>query len=171
MDHGHLLAGLEVRVREANGQPGRGANGVTLGSRLQVRRGTDVEVSITLTPTEYRNAAGILPRVAHVDVISGPVTGPSADRDALRAPGTRVTRQFDVSGESGTVTVSHTFRDVDQSFYLRVRGSDGNRNGAGYYGADVDPGGPQRHGNGTEEANPWLDTWFYANPIFVDVTG
>lgn len=169
VDHGHLLSGLEVRVREAHGREGKGANGVTLGSRLQVRRGADVEVSITLTPTQYRNAAGILPRAAHVDVISGPITGPVADRDSLRATGTRVTRQFDLTGTTGRVTVSHVFKDVEESFYLRVRGSDGNRNGDGYYGAGVDPTGPQRHGNGTVEANPWLDTWFYANPIFVDV--
>lgn len=173
VDHGHLLAGLEVRVRELkkNGKPvrGRAADGVTLGSRLKVRRGSDVEVTITLSPTTYRNAAGILPRVAHVDVISGPVTGPVTDRDTLRAPGTTVTRQFDVSGTSGVTTVTHVFRDVAGPFYLRVRGSDGNRTGAGYHGAAVDPSGPQRHGSGTVEADPWLDTWFYANPIFVDV--
>lgn len=171
VDHGHLLAGLDVRVRDLkkNGKPVKGALGLTLGSRLQVRRGSDVEVSITLSPTQYRNAAGILPRVAHVDVISGPVTGPVLDQDTLRAPQTRVTRQFDVSGSNGAITVSHVFRDVTRSFYLRVRGSDGNRTGAGYYGADVDPLGPQLHGSGTVEADPWLDTWFYANPVFVDV--
>jgi hypothetical protein len=38
---------------------------------------------------------------------------------------------------------------------------------AGLLGAAIDAHGPTRHdpGNG----DPWLDTWCYTNPIFVDV--
>ena len=182
VDHGHLLSGLEVRVNAA--QPGKGKGrgkgrghgwgnaagglGVTLGGSLQARRGQDVEVSITVTTTDVHNFAGILPHLAHVDVFSGPVTGP-ADRFQLRAPQTKVTRQFDTTGRRGTFTLTHTFEDVQESFYLRLRGSDGNRHGAGYDGAAVDPAGPIRHGNAIGEGDPWVDTWFYANPIFVHV--
>ena len=37
----------------------------------------------------------------------------------------------------------------------------------GLLGRTIDPHGPIRHdpGNG----GPWRDTWFYPNPIFVDV--
>jgi hypothetical protein len=51
--------------------------------------------------------------------------------------------------------------------YVRLRGSDGRRNGPGLLGAAIDPHGPIRHepGNG----DPWLDTWCYSNPTFVDV--
>lgn len=170
VDHGHLLQGLEVRVREVRGNGG-GRNGVTLGSRLSVRRGADVEISITVTTTGYRNSAGILPALAHVDVIGGPVTGSPTDRDAMRAPGTTVWNQIDVAGRTGTFTVKHTIRDLQESCYFRLRGSDGNRHGAGYYGASVDPAGPLRHGNNLGDADPWTDTWFYANPVFIDVRG
>lgn len=169
VDHGHLVKGLDVRVREANGQNGPGSNGVTLGSRLQVARGGAVEISITVTATDYHNFAGILPQLAHVDIIRGTVTGPAADRDAITAPDTRVWKTFDTTGRTGAYTLSHVFTDVDRSFYLRLRGSDGNRNGAGYYGAAIDPAGPLRHGDNLGDADPWIDTWFYANPIFIDV--
>ncbi|MGO4454579.1 PHP domain-containing protein [Arthrobacter sp. RAF14] len=180
VDHGHLLNGLDVRVRATMPGKGKGrgnGNGTgwgnqagssaTLGGRLTAKRGQDVEVSITITTTDYANAAGIIPHLAHVDLISGPVTGPASDPDVIRAPGTRVVRQFDTTGRRGTFTVTHVFRGVDRPFYVRFRGSDGNRNGVGFHGSAVDPAGPLRHGAG--EGDPWLDTWFYANPIFVDV--
>jgi len=180
VDHGHLLNGLDVRVRATMPGKGKGrgkGNGAgwgnqagssaTLGGRLNAKRGQDVEVSITITTTDYANAAGIIPHLAHVDLIAGPVTGPASDPDVISAPGTRVVRQFDTTGRRGTFTVTHVFRGVDRPFYVRFRGSDGNRNGAGFHGSAVDPAGPLRHGAG--EGDPWLDTWFYANPIFVDV--
>lgn len=172
VDHGHLLQGLDVRVREVRGNSAgnsKGRNGVTLGSRLQVRRGADVEISITITTTDYRNFAGILPKLAHVDVIGGAITGAAGDRDTLRAPGTSVWKQIDVSGRTGTFTINHVIKDVQKSCYFRLRGSDGNRHGAGYYGAPVDPAGPIRHGDNLGDADPWADTWFYANPVFIDV--
>lgn len=55
------------------------------------------------------------------------------------------------------------------SIYLRLRGSDGRRNGPGLLGAAVDPHGPTRHDPG--DGDPWPDTWCYTNPIFVDVAG
>ncbi|UAL29293.1 PHP domain-containing protein [Nocardioides rotundus] len=184
VDHGHLLAGLDVRVRALQPGAGRGRGkgngrgwgnasggpGTTLGGRLRARRGQDVEVSVNVTTTDSPNFAGIVPGLAHVDVISGPITGKVSDRDTLRARQTRVVRQIDTTGRRGTFTVSHVFTDVQESFYLRLRGSDGNRNGPGYYGAPVDPAGPLRHGGDLGVADPWTDTWFYANPVFVDVT-
>ncbi|MGD7732396.1 PHP domain-containing protein [Propionibacteriaceae bacterium G57] len=183
VDHGHLVAGLDVRAVAK--QPGKGNGrgkgqgngfgnasggpGVTLGGTLLAKKGQDVEVSITVTTTDHENFAGILPHLAHVDVIAGPVTGPVADQSALRAPATRVVKQFDTTGRRGTFTLTYTFADVQGSFYFRLRGSDGNRNGAGYYGAAVDPAGPIRHGDNVGDGNPWIDTWFYANPVFVDV--
>lgn len=182
VDHGHLLAGLDVHVSAS--QPGRGlgrgrghghgwgnASGqaVTLGGTLTAQRGQDVTVTVTVTTTDTPNSAGILPQPAHVDIIGGPITGPVADRDSCRAPGTRVLKAFDTTGRRGTFTLTHTFRDVQESFYVRFRGSDGKRNGAGYFGADVDPHGPIRHGDEVGDGNPWIDTWFYANPVFVQV--
>ncbi|MFC5666603.1 PHP domain-containing protein [Kitasatospora misakiensis] len=165
VDHGHLLDGLDVRVQR-EGDHGRG---VTLGGRLCVRRGERLTLSVTVTTASRPNPQGILPRLAHVDVIRGAVRGPAADRDTWRAPDTRVVHTADVTGRTGTYTLRIPLTAGDESFYLRLRGSDGNRQGTGYLGAAVDPHGPIAHepGNG----DPWADTWFYANPVFVDVAG
>ncbi|MFI5822224.1 histidinol-phosphatase [Streptomyces rishiriensis] len=165
LDHGHLLDGLEVRLRREHG----GGRGVTLGGRLRVRKGEKLTLEITVTSASRPNPRGILPQLAHVDVIRGAVRGAVSDRDAWRAPDTRVVRTTDVSGRTGTYTLRVPVTVGDESFYVRLRGSDGNRNGTGYLGAFVDPHAPIPHepGNG----DPWADTWFYSNPVFVDVVG
>ncbi|SDN34124.1 hypothetical protein SAMN04487981_104500 [Streptomyces sp. cf386] len=165
LDHGHLLDGLDIRLkRDCDfGQ------GVTLGGRLRVRKGEKLTLTITVTTASRPNPQGILPELAHVDVIRGAVHGPAADRDTWQAPDTKVVRALDVSGRKGTYTLRVPLTAGDESFYVRLRGSDGNRHGAGYLGASVDPHGPIPHepGNG----DPWADTWFYSNPVFVDVAG
>lgn len=165
VDHGHLLDGLEVRVRRA-GDRGRG---VTLGGRLRVRRGERVVLDITVTSASRPNPHGVLPELAHVDVVRGAVRGPAADRDAWRAPDTRVVRTEDVTGRKGTYTLRVPLTAGAESFYVRLRGSDGNRHAAGPLGAAVDPHGPVAHAPG--DGDPWTDTWFYTNPVFVDVLG
>lgn len=165
LDHGHLLDGLDVRVKR-DCDFGRG---VTLGGRLRVRKGEKLTLTITVTTASRPNTQGILPELAHVDVIRGAVHGPAADRDTWQAPDTKVVRSVDVSGRKGTYSLRVPLTAGDESFYVRLRGSDGNRHGAGYLGASVDPHGPIPHepGNG----DPWADTWFYSNPVFVDVAG
>ncbi|MFG3723406.1 histidinol-phosphatase [Streptomyces massasporeus] len=165
LDHGHLLDGLDVRLKR-DCDAGRG---VTLGGRLRVRKGERITLYVTVTSASRPNPRGILPELAHVDVIRGAVRGPVADRDSWRAPYTRVVQTKDVAGRKGTYTLRIPLTAGDESFYVRLRGSDGNRHGAGYLGASVDPNGPIPHepGNG----DPWADTWFYSNPVFVDVGG
>jgi hypothetical protein len=165
LDHGHLLDGLDVRLKR-DCDAGRG---VTLGGRLRVRKGERITLYVTVTTASRANPQGILPELAHVDVIRGAVRGPVADRDSWQAPDTRVVQTKDVSGRKGTYTLRVPLTAGDESFYVRLRGSDGNRHGAGYLGAAIDPHGPIPHepGNG----DPWADTWFYSNPIFVDVAG
>lgn len=165
LDHGHLLDGLEVRLRREHG----GGRGVTLGGRLRVRRGERLTLDITVTTASRPNPHGILPELAHVDVIRGAVRGPVSDRDAWRAPDTRVVRTTDVSGRRGTYTLRVPLTAGHESFYVRLRGSDGRRHGTGYLGPSVDPHGPVPHAPG--DGDPWADTWFYSNPVFVDVVG
>jgi hypothetical protein len=164
LDHGHLLDGLDVRVKRDRDH----GRGVTLGGRLRVSKGEKLTLSVTVTTASRANPHGILPELAHVDIIRGAVRGPVTDRDAWKAPDTKVVRTEDVSGRKGTYTLRIPITAGDESFYLRLRGSDGKRNGAGYLGATIDPHGPIPHepGNG----DPWEDTWFYANPVFVDVS-
>ncbi|TWP52017.1 PHP domain-containing protein [Lentzea tibetensis] len=148
--HGRLIDGLNLRVRSSVD-----ARGVTLGGRTFVRRGGDVEVTIDVQRAAGPNFSGAVPRLAKVDLIAGPITGPVSNRDAFIAPETSVVKTFEMRGGR----VSHTFRGVERSFYLRVRGSDGNRL--------TSDGGPVV--DVIAAADPWSDLWFYANPVFVDV--
>ncbi|MFJ7077156.1 PHP domain-containing protein [Streptomyces sp. NPDC098781] len=165
LDHGHLLDGLDVRVKR-DCDHGRG---VTLGGRLRVRKGEKLTLNVTVTTASRVNSHGLLPELAHVDVIRGTVRGPVTDRDTWQAPDTRVVTTKDVSGRKGTYTLRIPLTAGHESFYVRLRGSDGNRHGAGYLGASIDPHGPIPHAPG--DGDPWTDTWFYSNPIFIDVAG
>ncbi|MEU4497710.1 hypothetical protein AB0F96_30830 [Streptomyces sp. NPDC023998] len=163
VDHGQLIDGIDVRVNREHGI-GRGA---TLGGRLRVRRGEKIVLNGTVTTASRPNHHGEVPRLAHLDVIRGAVRGPVADRDEWRAPDTRVVHTADVEGRTGRYTLRIPVGRAEESFYLRLRGSDGKRNAPGFLGAAIDPHGPIPHepGNG----DPWLDTWCYTNPVFVDV--
>jgi len=157
--HGRLIDALDLRVRARSEGDRRG---VTLGGRTYVARGGDVEVTAEISLARGINFAGDLPRLAKVDLIAGSVTGPVSDRDTFRAPATRVVDTFAVTAadrRQGKLEISHRFRNVTQPFYLRLRGSDGNRlTGDGNPVMDV-----------VGDADPWADLWFYANPVFVDV--
>jgi hypothetical protein len=155
--HGRLVDGLDLRVRARSDGDTRG---VSIGGRTFVRRGTDVEVTIEVTLASRANFGGFVPKLAKVDLIAGPVTGPAADRDAMTAPGTSVVETFAVpAGARGKVRFTHVFPRVDRAFYLRLRGSDGNHLDAA--------GNPVMDVLGDDD--PWSDLWFYANPVFVDV--
>jgi hypothetical protein len=164
VDHGGLVDHLDVQVRQA----GTRALGGTLGDVVHVRRGATVELVVTVRPASRANWAQFVPRLATVDVIAGPVTGPAADRDTISAPGTRVVKTFDVSGvdgRTGEAQLVWRFRDVAEPFYLRLRGSDGHHRQPGPGGAGVDPAGPRPDPIG--QADPWDDLWFYTNPVWV----
>ncbi len=162
VDHGQLVDGIDVRLARRHGPS------VTLGGRLRARRGERLELRVTVTTASRPNFHGELPSLAHVDVIRGAVRGQSRDRDAWRAPDTRVVKSVDTAGRTGRYTLRIPIEAGRDPFYLRLRGSDGRRNGPGLLGRSVDPHGPLPHVPG--DGDPWLDTWLYTNPIFVDVT-
>ncbi|TDU89765.1 hypothetical protein EV138_3341 [Kribbella voronezhensis] len=163
VDHGQLVDGIDVRVSPA----GSRQRGVTLGGRLKVHRHERLELRVTVTSATRPNFHGVLPRLAHLDVIRGIVTGTAKDRDSWKAPDTRVVEQLDVHGKTGSYTLRIPLGRAEQSHYLRLRGSDGKRNGPGYLGSHVDPAGPIQHP--PADGDPWSDTWLYTNPVFVDV--
>jgi hypothetical protein len=163
VDHGGLIKALDARVRVAGDR--RPTGGTPLGGVLQVRRGTTVELTIAIDLANTPNWAQFVPVLQRVDVIVGAVTGPAGDRDAMTAPQTAMAKSFDVARGTGRVTFTHSFGPVDAPFYLRLRGTDGNRTGPGPRGAGIDPGGPLMDTMGN--ADPWTDLWFYANPIWV----
>jgi len=168
VDHGSLLDRVDVRVRQVGA---RGLGGM-IGDVVHVRRGTTVEIVVTLRVASRPNWAQFVPQLAKVDLILGSVTGPAVDRDTIAAPDTRVVKTFDVSGvragmraQASEVELVYRVRDVEAPFYLRVRGSDGHHLQPGLRGASVDPAGPRVDPIG--QADPWDDLWFYVNPIWV----
>ncbi|GAA2480651.1 PHP domain-containing protein [Winogradskya humida] len=159
VDHGQLVDGVDVRLTSAHGRS------ATLGGRISARRGERLTLTVTVTSASRPNFHGVLPRLAHLDVIRGAVRGPSSP-DSFVAPDTRVVESFDTSRRSGTYTLKFPLV-ASSSSYLRLRGSDGRRHGPGLLGRSVDPHGPIPHTPG--DGDPWLDTWLYTNPIFIDV--
>ncbi|MEO3936439.1 PHP domain-containing protein [Dermatophilaceae bacterium Soc4.6] len=161
VDHGGLVGGLEVGLR-ARDDKGPGS---TLGSTVMPKRGTRLELVISVTPATLPNWAQFVPELARVDVVRGGLTGPASDRDSMSAPGTKVVLQRDVSGATGTVRIVLDLGVADEPFYVRVRGTDGKRSAPGLGGPSVDPAGPAADVLG--DADPWSDLWFYTNPIWV----
>jgi PHP domain len=158
VDHGGLISGLDVKVRS-------GGSWVTLGDTLVARRGAPAQLVISVDLASTPNWAGFIPVLARVDVIRGAVTGPVANKDTFTAPGTTVVKSFAVNKSTGQVSFSYDLGPVDSPFYLRVRGTDGKRTAPGLLGAAVDPVGPAMDLPGN--ADPWVDLWFYSNPIWV----
>ncbi|MEJ3746597.1 PHP domain-containing protein [Actinomycetes bacterium KLBMP 9797] len=162
VDHGRLIKALDVRVHAADQDRAAGA---PLGGVLRVKRGTRVVVTIHIDLADIPNWAQFVPTLARVDVITGAVTGPVADGDTFTAPTAKVVKSFEVAAGTGRVSFRYALGDVDGSFYVRLRGTDGKRSATGLMGAAVDPHGPALDVVGA--ADPWNDLWFYANPTFV----
>jgi hypothetical protein len=160
VDHGGLISDLDVQVR-LKGTP----FGVTLGDSLVLRRGQRAELVIKINLANTPNWANFVPTLARVDIIRGEITGPVTDQDTFKSPNTTVVKSFEVNKSTGTVSFTYDLGPVDKPFYVRLRGTDGNRTAPGYLGAAIDPVGPAIDVLG--DADPWKDLWFYANPIFV----
>ncbi|WP_139977584.1 PHP domain-containing protein [Nocardioides litoris] len=163
VDHGALVKSVDVQVVAG---PGRG-RAETLGGTLTAKRGTRVRLVVTITAQDVPNWSQFVPALNRVDLVRGAVDPRPAlaDRDLFLAPDTRVVKQWDTSGRTGTFTIEQDLGELDQPFYVRLRGTDGNRQAPGYRGAAIDPAGPALDVVG--DADPWRDLWFYTNPIWV----
>ncbi|WP_253911281.1 hypothetical protein [Streptomyces sp. CNQ-509] len=148
---GDLVTSLDLTA----GNRGRSA---AMGETLTVsgRNGADVDVEIRFRPLDGENGNGDRPEVRRVDLITGGITGPSADRDADTNPTTKVVARFgpnDWRRQGKEYVIRHTLRDVDGDMYARVRGT------------STDEAEPAADGL----ESPWEDLWFYSNPVFVSV--
>jgi hypothetical protein len=164
VDHGQLISTLNVQVHSDPLGLGLPLPGTPLGGVLTVRRGTPTRLTIDIDLANGPNWAQFQPTLARVDVIVGQVTGPASDRNTFSAPTAKVVKSFDVGRNSGSVSFTYPL-STDRPFYVRIRGTDGNRSAPGLNGAAVDPAGPAMDVLG--DADPWKDLWFYSNPIFV----
>jgi hypothetical protein len=163
VDHGRLIKGLDARVRVAGDR--RAATGTPLGGVLRVKRGVSTELTLDIDLQDRPNWRQFVPVLRRIDVIVGTVTGPVADKDSFTAPDTRVVKSYEVSAGARRVSLTYDLGRLDKPFYVRVRGTDGNRTQPGLMGASIDPYGPKLDVIG--DADPWGDLWFYTNPMWV----
>ena len=164
VDHGQLVDGIDVRLAPV----GSSQRGVTLGGRLRVHRGERLELRVTVTSATRPNFHGVLPRLAHVDVIRGAVTRPGrrpGQLEGARTPGWSSRSTYD--GGPGPYTLRIPLGTAERVVLRAAAGQRRPAERAGYLGSSIDPAGPIQHP--TNDGDPWLDTWLYTNPIFVDV--
>lgn len=152
-----------------------GSANAGMGDTLAAARGANVSVEIKVRVPSAPNNNGDRPDINHVDLIAGNITGdllsgrPSRGPDNQSNPTTRVARAFDrlspsSQDDNGAVyTLTYTFENVRDDFYIHLRGTNTNDRGA-TPSMDAD-----QRGQTGPAASPWDDLWFYANPIFVRV--
>jgi hypothetical protein len=182
--NGDLIDGLRFRVTNA-------ARSATMGQTLKAAGGKTLLVEVAIHSPRM-NEDGASPKVHHVDVIAGDVTGP-IDPDSPEYasmdtnPSTKVIRTLKTWRSSGGGWKVASFKvTASKDMYLRLRGTNlapntknetdakGNplRDELSY--VDVPNPDPTKvatkptiHGNTLELV--WNDLWFYSNPVFVDV--
>jgi hypothetical protein len=156
---GDLIDGLDFHAEEHDAK-------AEMGETLNVRRGSDVWVTIRFRSPKvnYNNQA---PTVNHVDLISGPITGPASDRTVDTNPGTNVVKRFysnDWHHEAGWNVIRYRVSQVNAPFYLRLRGTNHP------VGTGTDAFGNPLVDTGTNTPQAaFADLWFYSNPIFVKI--
>jgi hypothetical protein len=114
VDHGRLVSSVDVSVFSRLSR-------ATLGGVLTPRRGSAVDLEVTIGLANLPNWAQFVPTLARVDLIVGAITGTTADRDGFTAPNTKVVKSFEVNRSSGSVKLTYSFGPADQPFYLRLR--------------------------------------------------
>lgn len=166
---GDLVEVLDVRVTA-------GGRSATLGGELVVSPGTPVTVTVEFRSPAYNNA-GDVPRVDHVDLVAGAVTGKKDRADPIAwasetNPSAAVVKRFtaaDWTADGALRTMSYTFTPSSSS-YLRLRGTN-QRVGGAKLEANGEP--LMDEASTTSSTNTidkaWADLWFYTNPVFVTV--
>lgn len=147
---GDLISLLDVSVQF-------GTNSAQIGGFISVPTGSDIEIVINFIDPEQNNHYGENPSVARVDLITGKVTGRSINSDNDHNSSTHVLNRFydnDWSIKDDYKSMAYNVKNVTESFYLRVRGTNTTQ---------LEPL-PDDKGE-----NPWDDLWFYSNPIFIQV--
>lgn len=129
----------------------------TIGARIPAEAGSDVKVTIKIRDPDAPNYNGDNPSFTRMDLIRGNLFTESKSPDTFANPSTHVVSRVsrpDLSRSGEYFYKSFTIDNVQQSFYLRVRGTNTSE-----LEPLEDPDGE----------NPWADLWFYSNPIFIEV--
>jgi len=92
-----------------------------------------------------------------VDLIRGQVSTEKKPLDSYEHSTAEVVKRWpreNFKNDGVYLTSRYDIKNVTQSFYLRLRGTNTN---------EVEPL------EDPNSENPWNDLWFYANPVFVNV--
>ena len=159
-----------------------GTGSATMGGTLNVAKGASVTVTVKWHSPAVNNN-GDVPKVNHVDLISGNVTGKIAPSDPRYVtqttnPSTKVAARFTTASlraSKGWYSATYTIKPA-ADMYLRLRGTNMGLGVAGQTDSNGNPIADYLEDGGTND-NPtindafrcWKDIWFYSNPIFIDV--
>jgi hypothetical protein len=168
MVHGGLIDKLSFKANADHSKAG-------MGGTVVAEKGDTVVVSIKFhSPAKNNN--GVRPKVDHVDVIQGDVTGVVAPTDANYSsptnPSTRLAARFAKPqlkrDHDGWVTATYCIKNVQKDSYIRLRGTNLGLNVANQTDAQGNPLNDDLVGP-NDVAQAYADLWFYSNPIFIDV--
>jgi len=172
--HGDLIGELDFTARQ-------GAAAAEMGQTLRAAAGHPVEITIAFK-SSASHRAGSAPRVDHLDLIAGEVTGtvdkflpdgvtpnPAYHQDTN--PTTRVIATFGPSNwtvdQDGRCIIRYRVQPA-KGMYYRLRGTNLAANTPHETDAEGNPLRDELLGK-NDASRAWADLWFYSNPIFVSV--
>jgi hypothetical protein len=184
--YGNLISALDFRLSAC------AVASAEMGGALSVPKDAKVRITIRWkselpsnyeTPVGSGHVPGAIPKLDHVDLISGDVTtkaqpGTPAYDDATN-PSARVVRRFDaaaatIDAEGYHVVTLETTATKNQ--YFRLRGTNlgvdvpgETANGEPLADAKIDLSDNQARFDAINDRN-YADLWFYSNPVFLTVT-
>lgn len=153
--HGRIFAVTGDLIRGLDMQVSAGGKSASLGETLPLRAGQAVTVTIRLRQSSAPNAAGQIPKLDHVDLIAGTVTGKADDPALIVNPSAHIAHRFTPkqwTRKGDVITMRVTLRGIAANSYLRLRGTNT---------GEAEPKPDAR------DENPWEDLWFYSNPVFL----
>lgn len=179
--HGDLINHLEFQAQNKNDIVPMGgdvkAGGTIKNLKLKIKFKSPE--SNNCMPNEYITSC-VPPKVDHIDLIAGEITGKvepgdpnytNATNPTAKVVATFSAKDFETDKE-GYSTIVYHIKNVDKNMYFRLRGTNLAPNTP--YETDAE-GNPLPDAlatkhlgiDGAQEA--WNDLWFYSNPIFVYV--
>jgi hypothetical protein len=167
---GDLVNALEFTAESGSKQ-------TSMGGQLNIKNGRWSKEPVVLTirfKSPDSNTFGDPPKVDHIDLIAGDITGKIAPtspdyitpaNETAKVIATFTAADWHVDRD-GCNAITYRIKDLDNNKYFRLRGTNMAPNTAGQTDAVGNPlldrEGPL---SGDDEAH--ADLWFYSNPIFV----
>jgi len=151
-----------------------GTKSATMGGTLNVAKGATVTVTVKWHSPALNNH-GDVPKVNHVDLISGNVTSKLTPSDIgyitqTTNPSTKVAARFTtakMSASGGWYSATYSIKATVDGYY-RLRGTNQGLSVQNQTDANGNPLTDDLEGE-NDSVKCWNDIWFYSNPIFIDV--